>query len=302
MRIVALATIGLLMSMPVQAAKGPDGRNWDRGDGVDYRKKRVSGRRDAEDGPRRHRVPQPEKMRQQPPDGQQEASLAPVGRAPLLAPPEVSPLDMGPPANVDDYLCGVYNRMPEKIDGAGNFTWKDKKAADRLRMTVCQYAIEGMAPDLREALYAFGRQADDKGIRWSFLSAYRDEYRQRLAEGIKAAPCGSMHSDRTCGTKGYGRGKAADLWLAAEDGRPAHNPNPLFQFIDSVGRLFGLSRPMPGYDPAHVQVGSGLPRIAATLRAKRYTIAGYAPPVQRAALAMLDDEDQPRRQRRRHRH
>lgn len=165
------------------------------------------------------------------------------------------PLDfIGPKTPVDEYLCEVYERMPVKKDSAGDFTWKDKEAARRAKMDVCQYAIGGMHPDLRQALFHIGQKADDKGIPWSFLSGYRGEYRQRIAAGLKASPCGSMHSDRQCQERGYGRGKAADLWTYGPDGGPGSSPNPLFSLIDNIGRAFGISRPMKGYDPAHVQL------------------------------------------------
>src|SRR5258708_16555250 len=87
---------------------------------------------------------------------------------------------------VDEYLCGVYWRMPRKIDDAGDFTWKDAAAAARVKRTVCEYSIGGMHRDLREALYALGRQADEAGINWSFLSAFRDDFRQGIATGFRA--------------------------------------------------------------------------------------------------------------------
>jgi hypothetical protein len=62
-------------------------------------------------------------------------------------------------SEVDRYLCGVYWRMPYKIDDAGDFSWKDRAAATRTQRTVCEYAINGMHQDLREALYALGRKS-----------------------------------------------------------------------------------------------------------------------------------------------
>ena len=59
--------------------------------------------------------------------------------------------------------------MPNKIDGAGDFSWKDAAAATRSVRTVCDYAINGMHPDLREILYALGRTFDGAGINWSIL-------------------------------------------------------------------------------------------------------------------------------------
>lgn len=155
---------------------------------------------------------------------------------------------------VDDYLCDVYYRMPAKIDGSGDFTWKDETAAKKAKMDVCQYVIGGMAPGFRQSLYDFGRKADEQEIPWSFLSGYRGEYRQRIATGFKAGPCGSWHGGRQCKEKGYGEGKAADLWTYNADGRPGNSAHLLFAFIDKIGKQFNIFRPMKGGDPAHVQL------------------------------------------------
>jgi hypothetical protein len=58
------------------------------------------------------------------------------------------------------YLCGVYERLVVRQDGAGDFTWKDPVAAARRGMSVCEYVVEGMHPKLRHALAALGREAD----------------------------------------------------------------------------------------------------------------------------------------------
>jgi hypothetical protein len=169
---------------------------------------------------------------------------------------------------VDEYLCGAYWRMPHKIDDAGDFTWKDAAAAARVGRTVCEYAIQGMHRDLREALYALGTQADEAGLNWSFLSAFRDDYRQMIATGFKAEPCRSMHGG-SCRTEGYGDGQAADLWLADEFGNPARDATALMDLVDRVGPSLGLSRPLRGADPPHVQVKGEWKAIAEQLRAKR---------------------------------
>lgn len=178
--------------------------------------------------------------------------------------PDQPPKD-APSRGVDEYLCEVYSRLPAKIDSSGDFTWKDPAAANRLGLSLCDYTIGGMDPDLRESLAAMGKRADEEGINWSFLSAYRDEYRQRIAVGFKAGPCGSWHGARSCGNKGYGRGRAADLWVADQHGNNA-NPNPLFQFIDKIGQALGLIRPMRGRDPAHVEVSWDFRKKAAVIR------------------------------------
>lgn len=185
--------------------------------------------------------------------------------------------------SVDDYLCLVYDRMPVKKDSAGDFTWKDKSAAKRKSMGLCEYSINGMHRDLREILYHFGKTADGKGVKWSFLSAFRDDYRQKIATGFKAGPCGSWHGG-SCRTRGYGDGRAADVWVGDEDGRPGGPVGPLFSLLDKIGRKLGLSRPMPGNDPAHIQLAGNWQEIARGLREAR-TGAKDAPVQQVRQLA-----------------
>jgi hypothetical protein len=182
-------------------------------------------------------------------------------------------LDESPESfQVDSYLCGVYWRMPRKIDDAGDFSWKDRAAATRVKRTVCEYAIQGMHRDLREELYALGIKADEAGINWSFLSAFRDDYRQSIAEGFKARSCQSLHGG-SCRTNGWGDGQAADLWVGDETGEPAGDASGLFELIKRVGHLLGLSRPLPRADPPHVQVGGDWKGIAEQLRRQRLGIA-----------------------------
>ena len=88
---------------------------------------------------------------------------------------------------VDEYLWEVYQRVPIKKDGGGDFTWKDPAAAKRVNMSLQDYVIRGMDRDFREQLYHAGRAMDAEGVRWSMLSAFRDDYRQRIATGFKAS-------------------------------------------------------------------------------------------------------------------
>ena len=74
---------------------------------------------------------------------------------------------------VDRYLWEVYQRTPIKHDGSGDFTWKDPAAAQRMGVSLPEYAIGGMDPDFREQLYHAGRAMDAAGIQWSILSAFR---------------------------------------------------------------------------------------------------------------------------------
>jgi hypothetical protein len=201
--------------------------------------------------------------------------------------PTMTEFDRAPDSSpIDEYLCGVYWRMPHKIDDAGDFSWKDEDAATRVGRTVCDYAIKGMHPDLRELLYVLGHKADDAGINWSFLSAFRDDYRQNIASGFKAQACGSWHGG-SCRTKGWGDGRAADLWIADQNGYPVEDASVLLTLIDQVGPSLGLSRPLQGADPPHVQVSGEWEEIGQRLRAQRLPVTPESGPqaIRQAASA-----------------
>lgn len=146
----------------------------------------------------------------------------------------------------DDYLCRVYHRTPQKVDSSGDFSWKDLAAAKRMKLGLCQYVIMGMNPGLRTKLYAAGQQMDADGVRWSMSSAFRDDYRQKIAAGFKASTCGSQHGG-SCVTKGWGDGRAVDI-IGADK-----NNGQVWSWLDKHGRKYGLYRPMPGADPPHLQ-------------------------------------------------
>jgi hypothetical protein len=215
-------------------------------------------------------------------DPQSTASLpeAAVATEAAVAPkPPASPKHAkGIMDDVDDYLWEVYQRAPTKKDGAGDFTWKDPAAAKRLGMPMPTYVVGGMDPDFREQLYHAGRAMDAAGIRWSILSAFRDDYRQHLASGLKAGDSNSLHGGKAR-TGGYGHGQAADV-TAAEG-----NESAVWQWIDRNGARFGLYRPMPGADPAHVQSRGGWHNLAGALREARLgtTDEGHAAGVKTAA-------------------
>jgi hypothetical protein len=164
---------------------------------------------------------------------------------------------------VSRYLWEVYQRSPTKKDGSGDFTWKDPAAAERVGMTLPKYVILGMDPDFREQLYHAGRAMDAAGIRWSMLSAFRDDYRQRIASGIKASGGNSLHGGSRR-TGGYGHGQAVDM-----TGVDDTDMSDVWKWVDANGAKYGLSRPMPGYDPAHVQSRGEWHKLAASLRQAR---------------------------------
>jgi hypothetical protein len=173
---------------------------------------------------------------------------------------------------VDKYLWEVYQRTPTKHDHSGDFTWKDPAAAKRMGLSLPEYAISGMDPDFREQLYHAGQAMDAAGIQWSMLSAFRDDYRQRLASGFKARVGRSLHGGSGA-TGGWGHGRAVDLTSAEGDA------SVVWKWIDANGAKFGLYRPIPGPDPAHTQSRGDWHKAAVALRETRLRVAGNnAPP------------------------
>jgi hypothetical protein len=167
---------------------------------------------------------------------------------------------------VEQYLWEVYQRAPVKKDGSGDFTWKDPVAAKRFGISMPAYVISGMDSDFREQLYHAGKAMDAAGIRWAILSAFRDDYRQSLASGFKASARNSLHGG-SARTGGYGHGRAVDV--TGEDG----NPTAVWKWLDANGAKYGLHRPMPGNDPAHVQSRGDWRKLAQALRSSRLQIA-----------------------------
>jgi hypothetical protein len=167
---------------------------------------------------------------------------------------------------VNQYLWSVYERSTIKKDGSGDFTWKDIAAAARLGMSMGDYVIRGMDPDLRELLYRAGLALDAAGIRWTILSAFRDDYRQGLASGYKARADNSLHGG-SAATGGYGHGCAVDI------ADPDHKSDTLWKWLDAngaqVGLELGLQRPFPGIDPSHILPRGAWHELAEALRNER---------------------------------
>jgi hypothetical protein len=167
---------------------------------------------------------------------------------------------------IDDYLWEVYQRQPVKRDSTGDFTWKDPAAATRMGLSLQDYVIGGMDPAFREQLYRAGRAMDADGIQWSMLSAFRDDYRQRLASGFKARTGNSLHGGSRR-TGGYGHGRAIDITTAEG------NAEVVWQWLDVHGSKYGLQRPMPGNDPAHIQQAGEWKKVSVAMREARTRVA-----------------------------
>src|SRR5262245_6196529 len=137
---------------------------------------------------------------------------------------------------IDDYLWSLYERTPkvdtnkvqERIKATvkkkgktrtvtkivtkyviGDFTWKDPIAAQRAGMSLKDYVIGGMDRGFRLKLYRALHTIDEAGFMPGITSAFRDDYRQSIAAGNKAASDSSYPGGSRRG--GYGHGLAADL-------------------------------------------------------------------------------------------
>jgi hypothetical protein len=195
-----------------------------------------------------------------------EAAVLEVPQRRAAAAPPAMRRDVGIMEEVDSYLWEVYQRKTVKSDSSGDFTWKDPAAAKHANMSMQEYVIRGMDADFREQLYHAGRAMDGQGINWSMLSAFRDDFRQNLASGFKAHVGNSKHGGSRA-TGGYGNGQAIDITTADGDA------GAVWHWIDAHGAKYGLHRPIPGPDPAHVQPTAKWHEIAVALRSSRSKVA-----------------------------
>jgi hypothetical protein len=180
---------------------------------------------------------------------------------------------------IDQYLWSVYQRAP-KVDTIKvskpikvtvkkkgktrtviktvivlvdeDFTWKDPKAAQRAGMSPMDYVIGGMDRSFKLKLYHALRAMDDAGLSPGITSGFRDDYRQSLASGNKAATDSSYHGGSRRG--GYGHGLAADLVSVKGDTRAQRwiSSENLWKWIDAHGKEVGIGRPYLDKDPPHV--------------------------------------------------
>jgi hypothetical protein len=214
------------------------------------------------------------------------ASLAdPVIKVPLAEPElNVSPLEASDRCVlteecIDQYLWSVYERAPKvdtikleerikvKVEKNGksrtvtktvtkfvneDFTWKDPDAAEKAGMSVAQYVIGGMDRGFRLRLYHFFRALDDAGFAPGMTSGFRDDYRQSIASGNKAATDRSYHGGSLRG--GYGHGLAADVVSVKGQTRSERlvSSEVLWKWIDAHGKEYGIGRPYLDKDPPHI--------------------------------------------------
>ena len=133
-----------------------------------------------------------------------------------------------------------------------DFGWKDPKAAQRAGMSMMDYVIGGMDRRFKLKLFQTLRAAEDAGLSPGITSAFRDDYRQSIASGLKAANNRSYHGGSLRG--GYGHGLAADIVSVNGATRAQRwtSTEILWKWIDAHGKDFGIARPYLDRDPPHV--------------------------------------------------
>lgn len=180
---------------------------------------------------------------------------------------------------VDRYLWALYQRTPKedtvKIDeqrqvtikrkgktvtvtrtfsrrADQDFAWKDPKAAEKAGMTMADYVIGGMDRDFKLKLFHMLHFAEGIGMYPGITSAFRDDYRQSIASGLKAASNRSYHGGSLRG--GYGHGLAADVVSVNGSTRAQRlaSSQAFWKWIDAHGKEFGVGRPYLDHDPPHV--------------------------------------------------
>ena len=215
---------------------------------------------------------------------------------------------------IDEYLWSLYERTP-KVDTnkvterikvtvkhkgktrtvtktitkyvLGDFTWKDPIAAKKVGMSLKDYVIGGMDRSFKVKLFRAVRAMDEAGLMPGITSAFRDDYRQAIAAGNKAASDSSYHGGSRRG--GYGHGLAADLVSVKGDTRMQRyaSSQDLWKWIDANEQELGIGRPYLDRDPPHVAPIDGK-EYAVKRGWAKVKLAGSAPS-KRPRLAVRDD-------------
>jgi hypothetical protein len=133
-----------------------------------------------------------------------------------------------------------------------DFSWKDPKAAANVGMPMADYVIGGMDREFKLRLFHMLHAAEAAGLSPGITSAFRDDYRQSIASGLKAANDRSYHGGSFRG--GYGHGLAADIVSVngATRAQRLASTETLWSWVDAHGKEFGIGRPYLGRDPPHV--------------------------------------------------
>ena len=133
-----------------------------------------------------------------------------------------------------------------------DFTWKDPHAAEKIGMPMMDYVIGGMDRSFKLKLFHTLHAAEQAGLSPGITSAFRDDYRQSIASGLKAASDRSYHGGSFRG--GYGHGLAADV-VSVKGATKAErwvSTEALWKWIDAHGKEYGIGRPYLDRDPPHV--------------------------------------------------
>jgi hypothetical protein len=133
-----------------------------------------------------------------------------------------------------------------------DFTWKDPKAAERVGMSMTDYVFGGMDKSFKMRLFRLLQAAENAGLQPGITSGFRDDYRQGIASGLKAASNRSYHGGSLRG--GYGHGLAADIVSVNGGTRDDrwNSSEKLWKWVDANGRQYGVGRPYLRFDPPHV--------------------------------------------------
>src|SRR5262249_41431947 len=110
----------------------------------------------------------------------------------------------------------------------------------------------GMERGFKVRLYRVFRALDDAGLAPGMTSGFRDDYRQSIASGNKAATNRSYHGGSLRG--GYGHGLAADIVSVKGETRFQRciSSEILCKWIDDNGKKYGIGRPSPDKDRPHI--------------------------------------------------
>jgi hypothetical protein len=207
---------------------------------------------------------------------------APVEEAPqpVVRPIEIVDECLVVDVCIDEYLWALYERTP-KVDTnkvtkqikttvktkkgktrtvtktitdyvVADFAWKDPIAAQRAGMSIKDYVIGGMDRGFKLKLFRAFRMMEDAGFMPGITSAFRDDYRQSIASGNKAASDSSFHGGSRRG--GYGHGLAVDLVSVKGATRLQRfaASEELWKWIDAHETELGVGRPYLDRDPPHV--------------------------------------------------
>jgi hypothetical protein len=173
-----------------------------------------------------------------------------------------------------------------------DFTWKDPKAAEKAGMPMMDYAIGGIDRSFKLKLFHMLHAAEEAGLSPGITSAFRDDYRQSIASGLKAAADRSYHGGSFRG--GYGHGLAADVVSVNGETRTQRSISTenLWKWIDAHEKEFGIGRPYLDRDPPHVA-----PIDGKEYAAHRGTKALHAVSDVKQRKAVRDDESVVKRPR-----